>query len=281
MPHPWETECDPFNYTSTGYLGKKRPEMLTNELLLKDKIGKPKVRGRVLPSNISFGDVNNSPWTAAHALSGWAGHMPAKKEITGEKPVKRCDYLQLNRGAITSGIVNPKEIRVFRKTHFRLYAPADSNVERSAKKRERPPEKKHDPDKVFGMVNAKDPPLPHILNHKFQNDWLSRNKKQAKSAAANESFDLKWSRWAHTRASLLREVMVPVDIAEQPWRMPRFVDKIGPHLSTFRTDRERDAAWLANSYEKCGRNGQTGQGITISTVPERPYNPPLKAITSK
>ncbi|XP_055898882.1 cilia- and flagella-associated protein 77-like [Biomphalaria glabrata] len=277
MPSPWDTECDPFNYTSTGYLGKKRPEMLINELLLKDKMGKPKARGRVLPKNITFGDVNNCPWTAAHALSGWAGHLPTQKEITGEEPVVRCDFLQLNRGAITSGIVNPKELRVFRKTHFRMYAPGMIDGERSEKKIERPPAKKHDPNKVFGMVNPQDPPLQDFLTHKFQNDWLKGTKVQSNTVAANEKFNMKWSRWAPTRASLLREVLVPVAIDEQPWRMPKFVDKVKPHLSTFRSEKELEDAWEAYNYEKCGRLGQTGQGITISNVRERPYLPAIKS----
>ncbi|CAL1547742.1 unnamed protein product [Lymnaea stagnalis] len=263
MPHPWQTDCDPFNLTSTGYLGRKRDEMLVNEILLnKDKIGKARLRGRSIPRNLCFGDTLHDPWTAAHAITGWSGHLPTKKEMTGQAEVFQNDYLQLNRAAITSGIVTPQESRVFRKTHFRKYAPAAVDGKLRSKKIERPPPRRLDPNTVYGKVEAPDPPLNDVLRHKFQDDWILNKKEQTKISLSTKSFETKKSRWAQTRASLLRTVMVPVDCPSQPWRLEKFVSKAKPHLSTFRSEKELAAAWNANTFEKTGRLGETGQGIT-------------------
>ncbi|XP_059176736.1 cilia- and flagella-associated protein 77-like [Physella acuta] len=273
MPHPWELECDPFNLTTTGFLGRKRVEMLTNELLLKDKIGKPKLRGRRVPKNITHGVTMTSPWTAAHAMTGWSGCLPTKAEVTGVKDEPKVnDYLQMNRGAITSGVVTSQEFRDFKKKHFRMLAPAILDGVRLAKKMERPPPKKFPPDTVFGRPNVKDPPFSDVLIHKFQSDWLLSSKKAMKMAKSKKSFDEKWSRWMETRASQLRVKMAPVEVEEVPWRLPKFIDA-KPHLSTFRSEKEREDAWNAHGYNRVGCLGQSGQGVTQSTIHDHAPEP--------
>lgn len=257
----------PFTYTAPGDLGVQRDTMLCNELLIRDRVGQPKTRGLYLPSKgFIYGRPNDKrEYTAADALRGYGlGTSSLPFDRPNKQPER--DFMALNKATLSAGLVTSKENYDFRATHdIRRKPPAE---ERRAKTRRLPA------NMVFGVPTRPCTPIYDILEHKFQDKWISQRRNQELERRKNEKQGIRYSSAPtkktnlllyDTRATLLRTFQNPVD-PKPLWQMPRFSRSARPHLATFRCDKARDDSFGGFDYEKVSRKGMQGQGIYESAL---------------
>ncbi|KAK7094451.1 cilia- and flagella-associated protein 77-like isoform X1 [Littorina saxatilis] len=243
----------PFTYTAPGDLGLQRDTMLINELLLRDKCGQPKTRGFYLPGKaFTYGRPNDKrDYTAADALRGWGG---GSSSLPFDRPKKQPerDFMALNRSAVSAGLVTSKESFDYRATHDIRKKPP--TTEQKTGTRRLPP------SMVFGLPTRPCTPIYDLLEHKFQDKWISQRRNQELAKRREEKQKKNQLLLYDTRATLLRTFQNPVD--NKPlWQLPRFTKSAKPHLQTFRTNQAKDDAFRNFDLDRIGRKGVLGQGV--------------------
>ncbi|BFZ20211.1 hypothetical protein BsWGS_23250 [Bradybaena similaris] len=261
---PWYSEERPFNFTATGFLGTKRQEMLLNPLLLRHRIG----RGRS-SSDAIFGSNYRSPWTMAHALSGWTGVLGTTQKAARGSQKDNTDYMSLNRGAVSAAMVSSSDNGEFRKHKARIQQ-TGCILGAGGKRQERPLPKVFKPGTIFGRPPRYES-IEALTSNSYQRQWLlgsveGRFKKDVK---------VDYTKVRPTRASMLRPKVVTSGLQSQPWRSQHFIVKARPHLSTFRSEKSIQDAHTYQEIDSHGREGQTGQGILKNMPHEHPL-PPMK-----
>uniref|UniRef100_A0A0B6ZTJ0 Cilia- and flagella-associated protein 77 n=1 Tax=Arion vulgaris TaxID=1028688 RepID=A0A0B6ZTJ0_9EUPU len=253
-----------FDYTATGVLGDKRNTMLRNELHLRDKVGHVKTRGFALPSEgYVYGLPNDRrDFNAAYALRGWAGTYPEQIPFSSNKQATERDFMHLNRGALTAGLVKPTENFDYRAMHD-IRQPLYKN-KRSGKMSRRLP-----PTMVFGVPSRPSTPIYELLEHKYQDKWLATRQKEIQAKRSAEAKRRVMSAPLasrgnqiiyETRASVLRTFQNPVD-PPPLWHLTRFTTSARPHIQTFRTDASKSGALKNLETDRIARQGNYGSGI--------------------
>jgi len=242
---------DSFTYTAPGCLGQQRDTMLCNELLLRDRVGQPKTRGFYLPGRgFTYGRPNERrDYTASDALRGWGGGSTSLPLARSKKQPDR-DFMALNRTAVSAGLVTAKENFDYRATHDIRCKPTSEEKNRS--------QRRLPPSMVFGLPTRPSTPIYDLLEHKFQDKWISqrRNQELAKRRDEKQNNLMLYE----TRTNLLRTYQNPVE-EQQLWQMPRFTKSAKPHLQTFRSSKEKDNAFDNFDLDRVGRKGVLGQGV--------------------
>ncbi|CAL1534432.1 unnamed protein product [Lymnaea stagnalis] len=262
---PWENPLNPYNDTKTGYLGQHRSSMMKNPLLFKSRLGIHKRCSREMPcDDYTFGSLPKITWTASHALAGWSGCLPEHKTWVLRKRPTRCstNFLALNRAAITAGITQEQELRDFRNTHSRRFSKKDKEFCTRGKAMPI----SLDSSSIFGAPTRYTNTVADLITNQEHKDWLNCVRPCMESRPKCGKPDP----WKENHAYTLR--MFKNDPGLKPgklWHMPKFENIAQPHLSTFRKDAARLAAFNARNYDKVGRDGMFGQGIPTKAINER------------
>ncbi|KAL8618411.1 hypothetical protein ACOMHN_050179 [Nucella lapillus] len=254
----------PFTYTAPGDLGLQRETMLSNELLLRNKVGQPKTRGFYLPGRaFTYGRPNDRrDFTAADALRGWGG---GSSSLPFDRPQKQPDrdFLALNRSAVSAGLVTAKENFEYRATHDIRRKPSATDACKNSRTRRLPP------SMVYGLPTRPSTPIYDILEHKFQDKWISQQRNQDMEKRQRETLGSRFSSASSkknplkvydTRATLLRTFQNPVG-DKALWQLPRFTKSAKPHLQTFRSSQAKDDAFKNFELDRISRKGVLGQGV--------------------
>ncbi|XP_076455137.1 cilia- and flagella-associated protein 77-like isoform X2 [Babylonia areolata] len=245
----------PFTYTAPGDLGVHRETMLSNELLLRDKVGQPKTRGFYLPGRgFTYGRPNDRrDLTAADALRGWGG---GSSSLPFDRPQKQPDrdFMALNRSAVSAGLVTAKENFDFRATHDIRRKPSATETGKKSRTRRLPP------SMVFGLPTRPSTPIYDLLEHKFQDKWISQQRSQEFEKRQKETQQKNQMKVYDTRATLLRTFQNPVD-DKSLWQLPRFTKSAKPHLQTFRSSKAKEDAFKNFELDRVSRKGVLGQGV--------------------
>ncbi|XP_078739165.1 cilia- and flagella-associated protein 77 isoform X2 [Lampetra fluviatilis] len=95
----------------------------------------------------------------------------------------------------------------------------------------------------------------HLLGHRYQELWLQQMREHEELCRQNRKGRVvKWDSVQETRTSLLRRHSPP--LPPQPlWQLSKFT-KVLPHLDTFRSPKEREAAF--KSLRPAGQLGKLG-----------------------
>ncbi|XP_021369561.1 cilia- and flagella-associated protein 77-like isoform X3 [Mizuhopecten yessoensis] len=263
---------NPFAYTATGELGENRDTMLSNELLLRTQLGRPKRRGysSAPPDHFVYGrPLEPRLGGADDALHGWPPMRPNMATTTlpfsrKEKKTDR-DFMVLNKAAVQAGLVTSSENYKFRATHdVRRKTAGDENT-RSRTRR-------IPPTMVFGISTRPSTPIFDLLEHKYQDKWLMSRRQMELTKRQEESkrkehfkmLKLKQRRNPNTvyetRASLLRTYQNPVDEAPL-WQLPKFKKNAKPSLQTFRSDPARVSGYEHFESDQISRKGKLGHGV--------------------
>ena len=84
-----------------------------------------------------------------------------------EKHVLERDFRQLNKQSIRDGIVSPREVYEFRKTH-------DARIHPKKKEALVDLPSNHNPDYAYGHTNHFDLKAKDLMEHKFEDEWLKQ-----------------------------------------------------------------------------------------------------------
>ncbi|KAL4218770.1 hypothetical protein ACF0H5_021357 [Mactra antiquata] len=245
---------NPFSLTAAGELGMNRETMLQNELLLRTELGKPKRRGVILPAGITYGRPNGMrDGGSSEALHGWptlsSTNLPFKRK---EKTAQR-DFMALNRAAVSAGLVTANDQYEFRATHDVRRKTQSEDSQRSRTRR-------LPPSMVYGISTRPSTPIFDLLEHKYQDKWLSERRKLELAKRQEENKQRRSPGQVYeTRASLLRTYQNPVE-PDRLWQMPKFTKEARPSLQTFRSAKARGAAYDHFESDQISRKGNFGHG---------------------
>ncbi|XP_025111802.1 cilia- and flagella-associated protein 77-like isoform X2 [Pomacea canaliculata] len=251
----------PFTHTAPGDLGAHRETMLENELLLRNKLALPKSRAFSLPgAGFTYGRPNEKRvYTAGDgdlmvlpcvpALRGWYGYVNDLPSRARRIPDR--DFKTLNQCALSAGLVTTNEHFDYRANHDIRCKPKDQ-----IKKGYR----RFPPWMVFGMPSRPSTPIFEILEHKFQDKWITQRFNQLAMRRREEEHKKKNCMGYNTRAAKLRTFQNPVD-EQAPWQMPRFAKSAMPHLETFRNSKAKKDAFENFDLDRVSRKGTLGQGV--------------------
>ncbi|XP_033725020.1 cilia- and flagella-associated protein 77-like isoform X3 [Pecten maximus] len=262
---------NPFAYTATGELGENRDTMLSNELLLRTQLGRPKRRGysSAPAEHFVYGrPLEPRQGGADDALHGWPPMNPlAATTLPFSRKEKKTDrdFMVLNKAAVQAGLVTASENYKFRATHdVRRKTAGDENT-RSRTRR-------IPPTMVFGISTRPSTPIFDLLEHKYQDKWLMSRRQMELTKRQEESkrkehfkmLKLKQRRNPNTvyetRASLLRTYQNPVDEAPL-WQLPKFKKNARASLQTFRSEGVRKQGYEHFESDQISRKGQLGHGV--------------------
>ncbi|ESO88011.1 hypothetical protein LOTGIDRAFT_126939 [Lottia gigantea] len=229
--------------------------MLNNELLLRSELGKPKRRGYNIEHSgyDAFGRPNEKGCSgASEALGGWGtteiSTLPFHRK---EKPSER-DFIELNKIAVSSGIVNSGENYAYRATNDVRRKPAGTQS--------KPRPRRQPPSMVYGISTRPSTPIFDLLEHKYQDKWLQQ-REQDELAKKKENTKKRHSGVVYeTRASLLRTYQNPVESGPL-WQLPKFKNSAKPNLQTFRTKNQEGEAFDNFKSDKIARKGDLGHGV--------------------
>uniref|UniRef100_H2Z9B1 Cilia- and flagella-associated protein 77 n=1 Tax=Ciona savignyi TaxID=51511 RepID=H2Z9B1_CIOSA len=232
-------------------LGIYRDSMNDNPLLMKSELGRPLKRCFSLPSDkFIYGRPNLT--LDGGAAEAMITREPIPIHRRKEKPLQR-DFIALNKGAISSGLVSAKEQAQYRATNDVRRRVTEEDKMKILTRR-------IPPDMTFGISTRPSTPVFDLLEHKYQDKWLS-TRREAELARRAKTVQQKKldGKIYETRASLLRKYQPEVE--DPPlWQMPKF-NKTAAHLETFRTPEKRLEAFKHHQTDATSRTGVFGHGI--------------------
>uniref|UniRef100_V9L7F1 Cilia- and flagella-associated protein 77 n=1 Tax=Callorhinchus milii TaxID=7868 RepID=V9L7F1_CALMI len=231
----------------TDRVGEIRDSMLSNPLLIRSELGKPRTRGLLLPEpSFVYGFYyDRSDGGVPEAIGHW--RTVERKVADGQLKVKR-DFQAMNKAAIKAGLVTADEHYQFRVTHD-IGVSLDQKVKNELTL----------PDIAFGKPPRPSTPMFDLLEHKYQQKWLEEQRLADKAKKKKKLREVKIGKIYETRSSILRKHVTKVE--EPPIRPPPHLRKIQSHLDTFRTPEARHAAFKAHWLESAARKGIYGNGI--------------------
>ncbi|XP_013770381.1 cilia- and flagella-associated protein 77 [Pundamilia nyererei] len=149
--------------SSSPRVGVVRRSMLTDPLLIKAPLGRSRSKGFAVPGpDFTFGTSSN--WLrdggVAEALSSW--NVQPRQE---ESAAQHADFVSLNREAVKSGMVTPKELSQYRAQR------AQSSASKLRHGR-LPRCRDQVPDITFGVRNRPSSPMSDVLSHQYAQRWL-------------------------------------------------------------------------------------------------------------
>uniref|UniRef100_A0A3Q2VZT6 Cilia and flagella associated protein 77 n=1 Tax=Haplochromis burtoni TaxID=8153 RepID=A0A3Q2VZT6_HAPBU len=149
--------------SSSPRVGVVRRSMLTDPLLIKAPLGRSRSKGFAVPGpDFTFGTSSN--WLrdggVAEALSSW--NVQPRQE---ESAAQHADFVSLNREAVKSGMVTPKELSQYRAQRAQSSA-SELRHGRLPRCRDQVP------DITFGVRNRPSSPMSDVLSHQYAQRWL-------------------------------------------------------------------------------------------------------------
>jgi len=232
-------------------LGTKRSSMKQNQLLSKYKIGTSLNLCYDLPKNKSF--IYGKPNRKLDGGVAECFSAPPICSTSHKYKVKReRDFMQLNKGANICGFINAKEHAYYRAAI--TYKPRIVNKPLMKLK-----SNLHLPsDMTFGKKSLPSEPINDIIEHKYQDIWISEHLKTEKQVKDKKLLK-KTVKPYWTKSVQMRVHQPPVE-GVPLWKMPKF-NKINGHLSTFRSDWLKKEAFEYHQADATGRCGIYGHGV--------------------
>ncbi|CAL8095231.1 unnamed protein product [Calicophoron daubneyi] len=239
---------------ATNILGEKRRTMCSNVLHQRAILAKSNTHCLSLPpSTFTYGIKSIKKEGVPDALC-WI--RDGNNEQSGVEGEMVDDFIALNCESVKAGVTTCREITHFRATHEIL---RPSIIIRRSKSDV--PE--IDPDMVHGIANREPTPMPELLAHKYQAEWIQeqlaketeQNQLFKKRKAGSRGFSV-----GETKTSLLRSCHKPQK-KESFWKLRQFSEKATGGLDTFRSERSHKLAFEAHRTDKISRLGKLGQGI--------------------
>ncbi|NXC45505.1 CFA77 protein, partial [Penelope pileata] len=161
------------------------------------------------------------------------GHWNTIKPRTSSNRNMPRDFITMNRGALKAGCSTAHEFNLYYKTKNILRKDTEySRFRRS------PPNVPA--DMTYGRPARPSTPMFDLLQHKYKELWMERQR--ALTVAIEVEKKMK-DRVRDNRTTLLRKNPVPPK-EESFWHLPH-LEKVGPHLSTFRDHDARKKALSA------------------------------------
>jgi hypothetical protein len=232
-------------------LGSQRESLSVNPLLVHSELGKPRRRCFTLPpADFTYGMRSVClDGGASEALSSWNVHHPTRGPLKKEP---ERNFIALNTRSVQCGLTTAQEQTQFRATHDIRRRDDEERKKASSAKIRFPP------DMVFGISTRPSTPVFDLLEHRYGERWLEeRREAERKQRQKNNKKRLQGV--YETRASLMRRYSEPVD-PPPLWKMKRW-QKIGPMLTTFRTDEAHSTAFHHHASDAVSRTGVFGHGI--------------------
>ncbi|NXW57353.1 CFA77 protein, partial [Eurystomus gularis] len=195
------------------------------------EVGKPQRNCYTLPGfDFSYGlYIHRTDGGVPEAIGHWNTVKPRPSLV--EKMPR--DFIAMNRGAVKAGYTTAREFTLYYKAKdIRCKDEEYSHLKRS------PPEVP--PDFTYGITARPSTPFFDLLQHKYKELWMEQ---QRALTVAQQEEKKKKVKACETRTTLLRKHPPPAKV-ESFWHPPR-LEKIGPHLSTFRDHDARKKAFSA------------------------------------
>ncbi|KAM4695794.1 cilia- and flagella-associated protein 77 [Rhinophrynus dorsalis] len=228
--------------------GVVRDSMKDNHLLQKAELGKVRRVCYPLPgSNFTYG-VNEYIKDGGVSLA--LGQWKTIEAKAHQRKLER-DFMALNRDAVKSGLVTAAEQRAYRNKHQIWRAINEGHIKLQSLN--------VPPDMTFGISTRPSTPINDLIENKYQREWSEQQRKAQEALLLKLKEQMKKGKSQDTRTTVLRRYQPPEDPAPL-WHLPRF-QKVGPHLDTFRTQKERQRAFSAHHSDAIARQGRLKQGI--------------------
>ncbi|KYO22049.1 hypothetical protein Y1Q_0000671 [Alligator mississippiensis] len=230
-------------------VGVLRDTMFQNHLILKPELGRPRqICARLPGSDFVYGLRLPNEGGVPEAI----GHWNVMK--VAPKPPKKMprDFISMNHKAVKAGLITAKEHYRYRQTHD-IRLPEDD--ERHFKKD--PPRL---PDAMtYGMPPRRHTPITDVLEHRFQDIWVEEQRENTYIQKEQKKRIMPHGKVYKTYCSMLREHQRPVKSA--PLCHLPSLEKVDPHLSTFRSQDAKAKAFKVYQSEAATRCGILAQGI--------------------
>ncbi|BFZ20214.1 hypothetical protein BsWGS_23253 [Bradybaena similaris] len=264
MTDPWTREDQPFNYNATGYLGKKRLDMLSNHLLQRCRLGRARGAGLGRSPDEVYGITYRNPFTVAHAMTGWAGgtQIPVQERITYPRDKMPADFLQYNMGSTIMGLTTAEEVQAYKNTRRLLpmhqYGPVQEKIVR-------PPPVQLKPDTVYGIKTTRqEETLTELMTNVYHKQWYMNAKKAADTKATVKPNFMKIRPTYATQLRLIHADTKRTKIPTKSRKLPGTLADVKPHLSTFQSEALRQKVWAAHLKEVEEREGNPVCSVTKS-----------------
>ncbi|XP_030579482.1 cilia- and flagella-associated protein 77 [Archocentrus centrarchus] len=242
--------------SSSPRVGVVRRSMLNDPLLIKAPLGRSRSRGLAIPDlGFTFGVSSNSlrDGGVAEALSSW-NVQPQQEESAVQVP----DFVSLNREAVKSGMVKPKELSQYRAQR----AQCATSKQRGSRFPQHPDQV---PDITFGVRNRPSSPISGLLSHQYAQRWL--DDQLSKNQTGNCKHKIKPGSITETRTSLLRRSKSLPVIERRP--KPAHFAQVGPALDTFRDQEARLRAFRGRHSDSQSRTQHSVLGTDCREEPEQ------------
>ncbi|XP_029019132.1 cilia- and flagella-associated protein 77 [Betta splendens] len=221
-------------------LGVVRESMLTNPLHIKASLGQTQSRGLSFPGpDFTFGISSKSirDGGVAEVLSSWRV-QPRHTDSALQMSVTR-DFVSLNRDAVKSGLVTPKEL-----SQYRAQRAGVTRTKVLAPRREQGSRAPVVPDITFGVRTRASSPLKDLLSHQYSRRWFDEQMSKSRTVDQSQLHIIRAGCIPDTRTSLLRRGRT-LPVTQTPFKLPHF-SQVLPALDTFRTQEARLRAFRAH-----------------------------------
>jgi hypothetical protein len=222
-----------FEFTATGVLGQQRNTMLMNELHLRDELGRSKKRGyAAYPGNsYRYGKANpNVNNGVADALKWNSG---------GNESRANYEFFSADE------LVPSGEETIFEQNKHKSDPNNNTHI-KSTKAKQSAVKNKPLPDIAYGQTGRPSTPIQQLLEYKFQDDWLKRQRAMQLARAKDAQVKkLPPGAYRENYTSQLRSATNLPLLSQQQrplWQMPKFTKSATANLDTFRSPSARDRA---------------------------------------
>ncbi|KAI8817113.1 uncharacterized protein EV422DRAFT_255070 [Fimicolochytrium jonesii] len=241
---------NPLPFTSSGRL-------TNNVLLVHSSVGKTRPTVYSLPTtNHVYGKkVEWDDYGCAQVLQHWHAKVQA---ANAKAEPRTLDYIAMNRGAAKEGIINPKDLRKYRKLHpIRIQVGvkgSSSSIPVTAGvggvlNRKAPIPSDANPAFTYGKPTRPSTPVADLMTDRYQREWqLQQDKKLAHERSLPKVKSNKPKPAKHRDTDTSDRIPF-VNIAERDpkslWKISKF-QKVGAHLHTWRDESEAALRFEAN-----------------------------------
>eukprot|EP00043_Microstomoeca_roanoka_P008803 m.84596 g.84596 ORF g.84596 m.84596 type:complete len:308 (+) comp14393_c5_seq1:219-1142(+) len=238
----------------TPRLGTSARAPQASVLLKKSQVGMSLSMGTKEMQEMVHGVRTHKTRSVHDSLTSWDTVAQTLPQLKKEKP--KLDYIEMNRRAITRGLVSPREQLSMRQTEV-VYQRQKSPYRRKTE------DTSYLQSLVHGRRSEYSTSVAELMTSMAGDKWLAERKAlevrqhEAKRAAQNKGY-------AMTRAAILRTKR-PEPPAEPLWQMKRF-QNVQPSLSTFRTDAAKEHSKAQHELLSTDRVGFAGQGVPKSLI---------------
>ncbi|EGD81280.1 hypothetical protein PTSG_13170 [Salpingoeca rosetta] len=207
----------------TPQLGRRTRSMQQNVLLQKNELGKSSSTGTRQMQEMVHGVKTHKVDTAEQAMNTWRSHSYSKS-LHAAKARPQLDYMEMNKRALTRGLVTPREQLSMRQSEV---------VYRKQRLPQAP--KGHDNSHARHMLHGKPSgqsvSVAELMTSRPGDQWLAQRHAEQEREREHARITRKQG-YGMTRAAVLRTKR-PEAPAQPPWTMKKF-QNAQPTLQTFR-----------------------------------------------